>query len=92
MEKRMAAGQPKPATTQLASTSTAPRPATAAERMKQDRLPTASTPQAAAPTVETAQGKTSAVPVPEQNPLAYAAPAAPVSEAKKPFWKFWDKQ
>ena len=54
--------------------------------------PTASTPPAAAPTVETAQGKTAAVPVPEQNPLAYAAPAAPVSEAKKPFWKFWDKQ
>jgi murein L,D-transpeptidase YafK len=92
MDKRMAAGQPKPATTQLASTSAAPRPATAAERMKQDRLPTASTPQTPAPTVETAQGRTSAVPVPEQNPLAYAAPAAPVSEAKKPFWKFWDKQ
>jgi murein L,D-transpeptidase YafK len=94
MDKRMAGGQSKPATTQLASTS--PRPATVAERMKQDRLPTASTPRsepvAAAPTIETAEGRTTAVPVPEQNPLAYAAPAAPVSEAKKPFWKFWDKQ
>jgi murein L,D-transpeptidase YafK len=93
MEKRMAAGQPKPATTQLVSAS--PRPATVAERMKQDRLPTASTPSTASaptPVVQTAEGKTSAVPVPEQNPLAYAAPAAPVSEAKKPFWKFWDKQ
>ncbi len=91
MEKRMAAGQPKPATTQLASTSV--RPASAAERMRQDRLPTASTTQPSAPaTVETAAGTTAAVPVPAQNPLAYAAPAAPVSEAKKPFWKFWGKE
>jgi murein L,D-transpeptidase YafK len=92
MEKRMAAGQPKtaPATTQLASTS--PRPATAAERMRQDRLPAATGSTPAASTVETAEGRTTSVPVPEQNPLAYAAPAAPVSEAKKPFWKFWDKE
>jgi murein L,D-transpeptidase YafK len=92
MEKRMAAGQSKPATTQLASVSDAPRPATAAERMKQDRLPVASTAQSPAPTVETAQGKTAAVPVPEQNPLAYTAPATPVADAKKPFWKFWGQE
>jgi hypothetical protein len=105
MQKRMAAGQPKPASTQLASLSAAPQPATVAERMKQDRLPaaTGAIPAATgatvastgAPTIQTAEGRTAAVPVPEQNPmnpLAYAAPAAPVSEAKKPFWKFWDKQ
>lgn len=97
MEKRMAAGQPKPASTQLAST--APQPATVAERMRQGRLPaTTGTIPSSAPTVaatatvQTAEGRTTAVPVPEQNPLAYTAPAAPVSEAKKPFWKFWEKQ
>jgi murein L,D-transpeptidase YafK len=95
MEKRMAAGQQKPATTQLASAPSSERPATAAERMRQDRLPAAagSAPTASgSPAVQTAEGTTAAVPIPEQNPLAYTAPAAPVSEAKKPFWKFWDKQ
>ncbi|MBW9087106.1 L,D-transpeptidase family protein [Rhizobium wenxiniae] len=95
MEKRT--GQPKPASTQVASLSAAPQPATVAERMKQDRLPAATgsiaaTSNAPAATIQTAEGRTTAVPVPEQNPLAYTAPAAPVSEAKKPFWKFWDKQ
>jgi murein L,D-transpeptidase YafK len=110
MQKRMAAGQPKPASTQpastqLASLSAAPQPATAAERMKQDRLPAstgsiasaapAATATATVPTIQTAEGKIAAVPVPEQNPmnpLAYAAPETPVSDARKPFWKFWDKQ
>ncbi|WP_119943460.1 murein L,D-transpeptidase family protein [Neorhizobium sp. NCHU2750] len=112
MEKRMAASQPKPATTIMASA--APQPATTAAQMKQGRLPAAATATAtvaaatpatsaeptttasiAAPTIQTEAGKVAAVPIPEQNPmdaLAYAAPAAPVSEAKKPFWKFWDKQ
>lgn len=113
MEKKMAAANGAPANTVLASagpmpagyaTSGTPRAASAAERMKQDRLPmtasaTASIPSSApaiaaasAPTIATAQGKTVAVPVPEQNPLAYAAVPQPVSEeAKKPFWKFWAK-
>jgi murein L,D-transpeptidase YafK len=108
MEKKMAAAQPRPANTVLASagpmpagyaTAGAPRAASAAERMKQDRLPmtasaasTASIPSAPAPTIATAQGKAIAVPVPEQNPLAYAAAQQPASEeAKKPFWKFWAK-
>jgi hypothetical protein len=113
MEKRMAAGQPKPASTQLASLAAAPQPATVAERMKQGRLPasTGSIPSSttgtipgatgavvastAAPTIQTAEGKIAAVPVPEQNPmnpLAYSAPETPVSDAKKPFWKFWGKE
>lgn len=89
MEKRMAAAQTKPAVagTVLASAAGAPRAASAAERMRQDRLPTASTPTTA-PTIMSAQGRPTAVPVPAQNPLAYAqAPQA--DEARKPFWKFW---
>ena len=37
-----------------------------------------------------AEGKTTTAPIPEQNPLAYAAPPVSV-EGKKPFWKFWSK-
>ncbi|MFB9952730.1 L,D-transpeptidase family protein [Rhizobium puerariae] len=91
MEKRMAA-QNKPANTMLASAAPSPRAASAAERMKQDRLPTASTlPQTPAPAVASAQGTTTTVPIPAQNPLAYAAPQ--VTEVKKkPFWKFWSTE
>ncbi|SME96455.1 Murein L,D-transpeptidase YafK [Xaviernesmea oryzae] len=95
MEKRMAA-QNKPANTMLASAAPSPRAASAAERMAQDRVPTASTSAtapAAVPTVTTAEGRTTTVPVPEQNPLAYAAPPAQVTEVKKkPFWKFWSTE
>ncbi len=65
---------------------------------KQGRVPTAGTAiasatPAAAPMVATADGRSSPVPVPAQNPLAYAeaAPAPAVDESKKPFWKFWSK-
>ena len=83
----------KPATTMLASTSA--RPATAAERMKQDRLPRQQSEMAgAAPTAEptaTADASSTTVPIPVQNPMAYAAP--PVSDSKKrPFWKFWSQE
>lgn len=83
----------KPATTMLASTSA--RPATAAERMKQDRLPRQQSEIAgAAPTAEptaTADASSTTVPIPVQNPMAYAAP--PVSDSKKrPFWKFWSQE
>jgi murein L,D-transpeptidase YafK len=106
MEKKMAAAEAKPANTVLASAETAPRPASPAERMKQGRvaMTTGSTPTAgavwpapapapssAAPTVMVAQGKTTTVPIPEQNPLAYAAPPVSVDGGKKPFWKFWAK-
>jgi len=91
MEKRMAA-QNKPANTMLASAAPSPRASSAAERMKQDRLPTASTPpQTPAPTTATAQGTTT-VPIPEQNPLAYAAPQQVTEVKKKPFWKFWSTE
>jgi hypothetical protein len=68
--------------------------------MKQGRLPMttgttpaapAATATAPAPTVVTAEGKATTVPIPEQNPLAYAAPPVSVESAKKPFWKFWSK-
>ncbi|MBU1313439.1 MAG: murein L,D-transpeptidase [Alphaproteobacteria bacterium] len=85
--------QSTPATPMLASTSTSTssRPATAAERMKQDRLPQTATTWEQAP-AETAaadsSSSTTTVPIPAPNPLAYAAP--PVSTAeKKPLWKFW---
>jgi len=102
MEKRMAS-QNKPANTVLASASPVTfRPGSAADRMKQDRLPAEATASPAAqgnvaqstgtiPTITTAQGNTTTVPIPAQNPLAYAAP--PISEPqKKPFWKFWSKE
>ncbi|MBW6423868.1 murein L,D-transpeptidase [Rhizobium sp. XQZ8] len=94
MEKRMAAAQAKNApasSVMLASAGPNSRATSAAERMRQDRLPTATTPAiaAAAPTVMSAQGKPVAVPVPAQNPLAYAAVPQQTEEAKKPFWKFW---
>lgn len=115
MEKRMASGGEKPATTVLASAGpTSARTASINERMmvKQDRLPATTTgsiantqlrgaqtasvpsapaPQAATPTVQTAQGTTVAVPVPEQNPLAYTATQPVTETAKKPAWKFWSK-
>ena len=82
----------KPAGRTLASTS--PRPATAAERMRQDRLPQqqAQSPVAApSERTATADASTTTVPIPAQNPLAYAAP--PISESKKkPFWKFWAQE
>lgn len=91
MAKRTSPGS-KPAGTMLASTSS--RPATAAERMRQDRLPQqAQAPVAAAPSEQTAtaDASTTTVPIPAQNPLAYAAP--PLSESKKkPFWKFWTQE
>ncbi len=92
MEKRMGVGS-QPATTMLASTGSTPRASSAAERMKQDRLP-AATPSALAPaTVAAAQGSSITVPIPAQNPLAYAAPQPQVSEMKKkPFWKFWEAE
>ncbi|CAD7042349.1 transpeptidase [Pseudorhizobium endolithicum] len=93
MAKR-SAPESKPAGTMLASTSS--RPATAAERMKQDRLPqqqqteTAAAAQPNQPT-DTVEASATTVPIPAQNPLAYAAP--PVSESKKrPFWKFWSQE
>ena len=92
MAKR-SAPESKPAGTMLASTSS--RPATAAERMKQDRLPQQQQTETAAATqpnqpADTAEASTT-VPIPAQNPLAYAAP--PVSESKKrPFWKFWSQE
>ena len=101
MEKRMAAAQAKtaPANSVLVAAAgpTSSRATSAAERMRGDRLPTATTPaiaaatpaQAATPTIMSAQGKTVAVPVPAQNPLAYAAVPPQTEEAKKPFWKFW---
>jgi hypothetical protein len=99
MEKRMAS-QNKPANTMLASAAPVTfRPGTAADRMKQDRLPAAgpiaqsnvAQSTGTVPTVATAQGTTTTVPIPAQNPLAYAAP--PVSEEKKkPFWKFWSQE
>jgi len=98
MEKKMAAAEAKPATTVLASAEI--RPSTPADRMKQGRLPMttgttpaapAATATAPAPTVVTAEGKATTVPIPEQNPLAYAAPPVSVESAKKPFWKFWSK-
>ncbi|MDE1156868.1 MAG: murein L,D-transpeptidase [Neorhizobium sp.] len=65
---------------------------------KQGRVPAtataiASATPAAAPMVATADGRSSPVPLPAQNPLAYAeaAPAPAVDESKKPFWKFWSK-
>ena len=103
MQKRTAP-QSKPAGTALASVSS--RPATAAERMKQGRMPDAAgqTPsQAPSPTpaqtsAETQLAATSGSattvttgPIPAANPLAYAAP--PISDdKKKPFWKFWAKE
>lgn len=92
MAKRTAP-ESKPATTMLASASA--RPATAAERMKQDRLPRQQSEMAgAAPTAEptaTADASSTTVPIPVQNPMAYAAP--PVSDSKKrPFWKFWSQE
>mgnify|MGYP007120750569 CR=1 FL=1 len=54
-------------------------------------VPSAPAPQAATPTVQTAQGTTVAVPVPEQNPLAYTATQPVTETAKKPAWKFWSK-
>ena len=90
MEKRMAAAQPKPANTVLASAAPSPRAATAAERMKQDRVPGDNAPASTA-TVASAQGTTTTVPIPAQNPLAYAAPPI-TEEKKKPFWKFWSKE
>lgn len=89
MAKR-SAPQSKPATTVLASTSS--RPATAAERMKQGRLPQpdAATEQQSADAAATAGTSTSTVPIPAQNPMAYAAPPVSTgSSGKKPFWKFW---
>jgi hypothetical protein len=109
MEKRMAS-QNKPANTVLASASPVTfRPGSAADRMKQDRLPTAgpiaqgSAAQGSVaqgngaqstgtiPTIATAQGTTTTVPIPAQNPLAYAAPPI-TEEKKKPFWKFWSQE
>ena len=92
MAKRTAP-ESKPATTMLASASA--RPATAAERMKQDRLPRQQSEIAGAvPTAEptaTADASSTTVPIPVQNPMAYAAP--PVSDSKKrPFWKFWSQE
>jgi hypothetical protein len=92
MEKRMAS-QNKPANTVLASASPVTfRAGSAADRMKQDRLPAAGAQSTGTvPTVTTAQGTTATVPIPAQNPLAYAAP--PISEEKKkPFWKFWSQE
>jgi len=84
--------QSTPASTLLASTSA--RPESAAERMKQDRLPQSASPVPApaeqsqqALETATADASTTA-PIPTPNPLAYAAP--PVSSAnKRPFWKVW---
>jgi murein L,D-transpeptidase YafK len=88
MAKRSGGSESKPATTVLASTS---RAESAAERMRQDRLPQqAATPAALSPEQTATADASTTVPIPAQNPLAYAAP--PVSEAgdkKKPFWKFW---
>ena len=55
-------------------------------------VPAAGAPAAAkpGPALMAAEGKTTTAPIPEQNPLAYAAPAVSVDE-KKPFWKFWSK-
>ncbi|MBP2562850.1 murein L,D-transpeptidase YafK [Neorhizobium galegae] len=92
MEKRMAS-QNKPANTVLASAAPVNfRAGSAADRMKQDRLPAAGAQSTGTvPTVTTAQGTTTTVPIPAQNPLAYAAP--PISEEKKkPFWKFWSQE
>ncbi|MDQ0137422.1 murein L,D-transpeptidase YafK [Neorhizobium galegae] len=92
MEKRMAS-QNKPANTVLASAAPVTfRAGSAADRMKQDRLPSAGAQSTGTvPTVTTAQGTTTTVPIPAQNPLAYAAP--PISEEKKkPFWKFWSQE
>ncbi len=92
MAKRTAP-ESKPATTMLASTSA--RPETAAERMKQDRLPGPETEIASTPAAEqpmaTADASTGTIPIPVQNPMAYAAP--PVSDSKKrPFWKIWSQE
>lgn len=84
--------QSTPASTLLASTSA--RPESAAERMKQDRLPQSASP-APAPAGQSQQAletatadATTTAPIPTPNPLAYAAP--PVSSAnKRPFWKVW---
>ncbi|HEX2148306.1 MAG TPA: murein L,D-transpeptidase family protein [Pseudorhizobium sp.] len=85
------APQSTAATTVLASTPA--RPQSAAERMKQDRLPqTAETAPAAQAQAATEAATTDAssvtAPIPTPNPLAYAAP--PVSTpGKRPFWKIW---
>src|SRR5690606_39646092 len=88
MMARRSAPAGKPASSMLASTS--PRPATAPERMRQDRQPAqiAAVPQSAGD-AETTTAATTTVPIPEQNPLAYAAPPIKEKTGKKPFWKFW---
>lgn len=83
-----------PATTVLASTSA--RPQSAAERMKQDRLPEAQSAapaqaplsQPAAAETATADASSTTVPIPTANPLAYAAPQVS-APGKRPFWKIW---
>ena len=105
MAKRVAASEAKPATTVMASAGpgmTTGGPTIAGSNVatgasaKQSRLVAAADPRttASTTTITTAQGNAVAVPVPEQNPLAFAAaPPAPTEadEAKKPFWKFWAK-
>lgn len=88
MMARRSAPAGKPASSMLVSTS--PRPATAAERMKQDRQPaqTAAAPQSVSD-AESTTAATTTVPIPEQNPLAYAAPPIKEKTGRKPFWKFW---
>lgn len=95
MQKRTATPN-KSAQTAVAAVSS--RPGTAAERMKQDRLPQAAgspaPAQAPAPAetqVANTEGTATTVPIPAQNPLAYAAPQIP-DDRKKPFWKFWAKE
>lgn len=95
MEKRMAASSSKPSNTVLASAAPSPSAASAAQRAKQDRLtPASAATQIAAtvPTLTATQGATTTVPIPAQNPLAYAAPPISQDSSKKPFWKFWGKQ
>ena len=46
--------------------------------------------QQSADAAATAGTSTSTVPIPAQNPMAYAAPPVSTgSSGKKPFWKFW---
>jgi len=69
------------------------QPSTATGQMIQDRQPPQSDVAQTAQTPEqttAANAVSTTVPIPDQNPLAYAAPALSESK-KKPFWKFWTR-
>lgn len=65
--------------------------AAASARANLDRIaaaPTSASAAAAATTPAATQSQVASVPVPQANPLAAQTP---VAQAKKPFWKFWQK-